>query len=432
MKLGGSKKTAPLLVVMLALMLAAAPFLTGFTDTENHWAQEIIEAWTEAGLISGYEDGTFLPERAITRAEFIALINRSFGFTDRQENHFKDVPLDAWFASHVDLAVAAGYISGYEDGTFRPLEPISRQEVAAIVYRLEDLPEAPAGTLERFADADAIPAWSRDFVAAVVEAGLMRGYDDDTFRPEASITRAESVVTLDRIVEEFPFPDFEAELKLDQEQYHPGDTVTIIVVNTGQTTVQLGHYFEVEFYDDGNWTDVALDLVWPDVLEIIEPGHDFQQNFVPEENFQEEPEPGQYRVSKEIECAASGQTMVLREEFRLAGKFSAELNIAREVYEAGETIAFTVTNTGQETIQLGYPFTVLYEDGEEWKEVELDLAWIMVLIELKPGEELPQEFVPAEDFKEEPEPGYYRVIKKVECTESGRTLNVEDDFFLTS
>jgi len=196
--------------------------------------------------------------------------------------------------------------------------------------------------------------------------------------------------------------------------------------------VQLGHYFEVEFYDDGNWTDVALDLVWPDVLEIIEPGHDFQQNFVPEENFQEEPEPGQYRVSKEIECAASGQTMVLREEFRLAGKFSAELNIAREVYEAGETIAFTVTNTGQETIQLGYPFTVLYEDGEEWKEVELDLAWIMVLIELKPGEELPQEFVPAEDFKEEPEPGYYRVIKKVECTESGRTLNVEDDFFLTS
>lgn len=431
MKLGNNKRAVPLLTVMLVLMLAAATFLMGFTDIDNHWAEETIEVWTEAGLISGYEDGTFRPAQEITRAEFTALVNRSFDFTERQENHFEDVPLDAWFASHVDLAVAAGYISGYDDGTFRPQEPISRQEVAAIVYRLKDLPEAPVDTLERFADADAIPEWSREFVAAVVEAGLMRGYDDDTFRPEASITRAESVVTLDRIVEELPFPDFEAELKLDQEHYHFGDTVTIIVINTGQTTVELGYPFEVKYYADGIWTDVALDLVWPDVLEMIEPGHDFQQDFVPEENFQEEPEPGRYRISKEVRCAASGQTMVLREEFRLAGKFSAELKIEKEEYEADETIAFTVTNTGQNIIQLGYPFTVLYEDDSEWKVVELDLAWIMVLLELKPGEELSQEFVPAEDFKEEPEPGYYRVIKEVECTESGRTVDVEDDFFLT-
>jgi len=431
MKLGGSKKPALLLSVLLALILAAAPFLTGFTDIENHWAQEAIEEWTEAGLISGYDDGTFRPEQEITRAEFTALINRSFGFTDHQENHFIDVPLDAWFASHVDRAVSEGYISGYDDGTFRPQEPISRQEVATIVYRLEDLPEAPAGTLEQFADAEAIPEWSRDFVAAVVEAGLMSGYDDDTFRPEAPITRAESVATLDRIVEELPVPDFEAELKLDQEQYHPGDTVTIIVINTGQTNVQLGYPFEVEFYDDGEWAEVDLDLVWPDVIELIEPGHDFQQNFIPEENFQEEPEPGRYRVSKEVKCEVSGRTMALREEFRLEAEFSAELNIEREEYEAGETVAFTVTNTGQSTIQLGHPFTVLYEDDGEWKEVELDLAWILVIEELNPGEGLSQEFVPAEDFKEEPEPGYYRVIKEVECAETGHTLDVEDGFFLT-
>ena len=317
MKRADRKKAAPLLSILLALMMASAPLLTGFTDIENHWAQETIEEWMDAGLISGYDDGTFRPEQEITRAEFTALINRSFGFTDFQENHFQDVPLDAWFSSHVDRAVAAGYISGYDDDTFRPQETISRQEAATIVYRLEEPPQAPAGTLEQFADADAVPDWSRDFVAAVVEAELLHGYDDDTFRPEDPLTRAESVAILDRILEELQVPDFEAELKLDEEQYQPGNTITIIVINTGETTVQLGHPFEVEFYDDEEWTEVDLDLVWLDVIEMIEPGFDFQQEFVPAEDFQEDPEPGYYRVVKEVECAETGHTIKVEDNFYL-------------------------------------------------------------------------------------------------------------------
>jgi len=430
MKFAGKRKAATLLPVVIALVLVAAPVLTGFTDIENHWAQETIEEWTEAGLISGYEDGTFRPERQVTRAEFTALVNRSFGFTDRQENHFVDVPLDAWFASHVDRAVAAGYISGYDDGNFRPQEPISRQEAATIVYRLDEPPGAPAGTLEQFADADVIPEWSRDFVAAVVEAGLMHGYDDDTFRPEAPITRAESVATLDRMVAEFPVPDFDAELKLDQEQYHPGDTVTIIVVNKGQTDVQLGHYFEVEFYDDGEWTEVVLDLVWPDVIEIVEPGHDFQQNFVPEEAFQEETEPGRYRVEKEVHCAETGSTMILQEEFRILDDFGAELTLARDAYIPSIPVVMTVTNTGQTTVLADYVIEVDFYEDEKWVEVPLDRGVRDKIVELKPGEEFKHDFIPIADFQEEPEAGRYRVSKEVECAVSGRTMALREEFRL--
>lgn len=312
------RRAAQLLPVLLALLLfAPGPVLAGFVDIEGHWAQDILENWIEAGLISGYEDGTFRPDEDVTRAEFVALVNRSFGFTERQENHFTDVPLDAWFSGHVDRAVAADYISGYEDGTFRPQRSISRQEAAYISARLQDLPAAPAETLEQFVDADAIPAWSREAIAAVVAEDLMHGYEDGTFRPEAPLTRAESVATLDRMVDEFPSPHFDAELTLDQESYQAEDTITVVVINTGETAVELGHPFQVEFEENNEWTKIELDLSWILVLEQLEPGFDFQQEFVPEEAFQEEPQPGNYRVSKEVRCTATGRALEVKDDFYL-------------------------------------------------------------------------------------------------------------------
>lgn len=120
----------------------------------------------------------------------MAFVNRVFNFHGDAAVEFPDVPANAWYAAVVRAAVAAGYIGGYPDGTMRPTAKITRQEAAAIICRVLGL-EENADEAERFADAAAIPAWSKGVIGAVAAAGAMRGYEDVTFRPTRNITRAE-------------------------------------------------------------------------------------------------------------------------------------------------------------------------------------------------------------------------------------------------
>jgi len=106
--------------------LAATAFAAVPPDVEGHWAERQIAGWLEKDLASGYPDGTFRPENHITRAEFMILANNAFGFTERAGINFSDVLSTDWFYQEVGRAVAAGYISGYGDGTIRPGLKISR------------------------------------------------------------------------------------------------------------------------------------------------------------------------------------------------------------------------------------------------------------------------------------------------------------------
>jgi len=82
-------------------------------DIGGHWAEDTIAKWVEQGLISGYTDGTFRPDNSITRAEFMALVNRAFGFNKKAAIGFFDVSATDWFYDEIAKAVKAGYISGY-------------------------------------------------------------------------------------------------------------------------------------------------------------------------------------------------------------------------------------------------------------------------------------------------------------------------------
>jgi uncharacterized repeat protein (TIGR02059 family) len=169
------------------------------SDTHNHWAGEQISQWVEKGLASGYQDGTFRPNNNITRAEFIALTNRAFGYQELSQVNFTDVSATDWFAGDIAKAKAAGYISGYQDGTIRPNSEISRQEVSAMLARIVKMNDtASEDVLLGYKDQKDIPQWSRQAITAVVNEGLMKGYPDQTFKPGKFITRAEAIVTLDR------------------------------------------------------------------------------------------------------------------------------------------------------------------------------------------------------------------------------------------
>lgn len=191
-------------VIILGVVLYIVFSLTGLafaavSDIRGHWAEQEINDWVDRGYITGYPDGTFRPNQSITRAEFITLVNKSFGFHQKAKISFSDVSPASWYYNEVAAAMAAGYIRGYVDNTIKPDRPITRQEVAAIAYRLLDRPAASgSNTLGNFIDAASISSWSEPGVVAVVEKNVMKGYVDQTFRPQSLTTRAEAVVSLER------------------------------------------------------------------------------------------------------------------------------------------------------------------------------------------------------------------------------------------
>lgn len=183
------------LVLMLGLIFPGSAMAA--KDWEGHWAEGVIEAWLELGLVSGYEDGSIQPDKSISRAEFMAFVNRAFNFTEKTSAQFKDVSSSDWYADVVQKAVAAGYIAGYPDGTMKPNNDITRMEAAAILARITGL-SANEGAAYKFSDQAQIPQWSRGVVGAVAQSSLMVGYPDGSFMPAKEITRAEAIAALNK------------------------------------------------------------------------------------------------------------------------------------------------------------------------------------------------------------------------------------------
>ena len=185
------------LAMLAAMLLSAVPAAAAFHDTAGHWAEKTLSEWQDKGLIDGYGDGSFQPNGTVTRAEFAKLVNRTLGFTAESEISFSDVTERDWFHAEVARAVAAGYAHG-SGGLFRPNRPVTRAEAAAMLARAAGL-AANEERADAFADAASIPAWARGSVGAVAEAGYMNGYPDGAFGASGPMTRAEAVVTLDRV-----------------------------------------------------------------------------------------------------------------------------------------------------------------------------------------------------------------------------------------
>jgi prenyltransferase beta subunit len=173
----------------------------GFEDvngTDCGWAKEPVELLAGAGVVEGFE-GCFEPHRPITRAELTKVLVKGLGIQEAAgaAMSFKDITGQDAFSGYIAAAVEAGLVRGYEDHTFRPERAVTREEAVTILARGLGLPE-PSGEMPEFADASEISPWATDSVAAAVSAGLVRGYPDNTFRPGRTVTRAECAVLVYR------------------------------------------------------------------------------------------------------------------------------------------------------------------------------------------------------------------------------------------
>lgn len=172
-----------------------------FTDVSQHWAEEQILEGVAKDLINGYPDQTFRPNHSITRAEFVSIVVRAFGVEGNgEELSFKDEgDIGAWAKEAVATAVDAGIITGYNDGTFRPNENIIRSEIAVILARAMEVKlDSGAGT--GFADDAAIPAWAKEAVKYLKDENIIEGRGGNKFVPHANATRAESIVMILRVI----------------------------------------------------------------------------------------------------------------------------------------------------------------------------------------------------------------------------------------
>jgi uncharacterized repeat protein (TIGR02543 family) len=151
--------------------------------------------------IVGYTDGTVRPLANITRQEVAVIFYRLLDDTSRaiyyaEENSFSDVDSSWWSNTAISTLANIGVITGYTDGTFRPLENISREEFAAIAARFAVVTETPENP---FSDTEG--RWSTNLISFAYSKGWVTGYTDGTFRPTENITRAETMAIINRVLD---------------------------------------------------------------------------------------------------------------------------------------------------------------------------------------------------------------------------------------
>ena len=168
-----------------------------FNDIEGHWAASAIVQAAAAGIASGYSDGTFRPNVAITRAEFAVMLVKALGIQgEGAELRFSDNPaIGNWAKDEIALAVKAGIISGYSNGTFRPNALITRAEMAVMLANAQHA-KLESGASTTFADDAEIPAWSKGAIRAIAEQGIVQGRGGNRYAPMATASRAEAIVVL--------------------------------------------------------------------------------------------------------------------------------------------------------------------------------------------------------------------------------------------
>lgn len=163
-----------------------------FSDTENHWAREYINALADKNAVSGYSDNSFKPDNYVTRAEFIKMAVELFDINGETDEVFSDVAEDAWYKPYVGRAVGAGAVKGY-NGSFKPDEYITRQDAAVILDRI--LGGAGDAAAVTFEDAAEISGYAAEAVGRLCAEGILQGYDNK-FNPRADITRGETAAML--------------------------------------------------------------------------------------------------------------------------------------------------------------------------------------------------------------------------------------------
>lgn len=180
-----------------------APSVNGYSDvTSSHWAYSYISELSSKNIISGYDDNTFRPNNNVTREEFVKMIINGVGmYKESAECDFADVPKSAWYYKYVASAYENEIVSGITDDMFGIGSNITRQDVAVIAARiLEKFGKAETAGSVSLTDIDNVSDYAKESVSMLNSMGIINGFDDGSFMPHNSLTRAEAAAIISKLI----------------------------------------------------------------------------------------------------------------------------------------------------------------------------------------------------------------------------------------
>jgi len=182
------------LIIMLSMLISSVSTVYAqVSDVEKHWAKEEISYMLDKGFLTGYPDGTFRPEDNVSKAEFYRIINNLMGYAEKAEFRFKDVKSEDWFYNDVAKGIKAGYLVDAE--FLNPRDFITREEVARIIGVTFKLSENVESTTY-FKDYTLISPSAAGFIGTLKDEGYIAGFPDGNFGPLNNIKRSEVVKML--------------------------------------------------------------------------------------------------------------------------------------------------------------------------------------------------------------------------------------------
>lgn len=174
-----------------------------FSDvSDSHWAKLPVESLAAMNILNGYADGTFGPDKIVTREEFVKMIISAFAIpVQKSDASFADVSSDFWAAEYIYTAEANGIITGISSEKFGVGQPITRQDMAVIMSRVITYKAISVGSgSASFADEALIADYAAESVASLAGAGIVNGLPDGSFNPLGSLTRAEAAKVIYELV----------------------------------------------------------------------------------------------------------------------------------------------------------------------------------------------------------------------------------------
>lgn len=200
------------LIIGAVAVLALASKTFAYTDTANHWAEKEITNLSLNGFISGYSDNSFKPDKNMTRAELVTVINRLLGNTVQNTKYVPDINAKDWFYAEIRKGIESGVIKGNVDGYVRPNDLVTREEAVVMLQRALIPSNQNTGTQE-FVDSHEIANWSKNSLDIFVKENYIQGYSDNTIRPRNYITRAEVVKIIENMIDIYAtFGEFRGEV----------------------------------------------------------------------------------------------------------------------------------------------------------------------------------------------------------------------------
>ncbi len=359
-------KTRRILSLLLAFVMlfgcsvsyvSAADSLPFEDVPESAWHRPYVEYVYGHGLMQGVSSTEFAPDSPVSRAMFVTILGRLYGAEPNNNHGFSDVEAGSWYEGYVGWAAKSGMVSGFPDGTFKPNEPINREQMSKVVSLYIDyigmFPTVDFTAANSFADAEKISSWAKGFTDDMRRSGLLKGNENGEFQPSGTLTRAQAAtlimrlreMTLELRVEEPVVPSYIVEgedfnLLGAWDIYYAAPAITSsyngISVNTS------GSLPYIEKDDDGRLLRVKVTIGAPNIKGLVKlnnpAGHD---NYI--------------GIDTKILALDSAKYPVVRIGYRTAESTDVELGI-------GDTTAFSrfdePIEAKAESVSDGWSYTV--------------------------------------------------------------------------